>query len=126
MRARTPCADLRWLEALLSAGKFDLANEKATQAEMEETLVGRYGAERVSREHRLGPGDIPDFLVDARFVVEAKGARHRGPQVLRQLARYAAYPQVEGLILATARAMLMPATIGGKPLLVINLGRAWL
>jgi hypothetical protein len=64
--------------------------------------------------------------VAGAIVVEAKGPRHREGPVLRQLARYAAYPEVEFLLLATSRAMRMPATIGGKPCRVLNLGRAWL
>jgi hypothetical protein len=81
----------------------------------------------VSREHRLGPADRPDFLVAGCVVVECKARRAHGPSALRQLARYAQYPAVEALILAYAgRALDMPREVGGKPLFVVGLGRAWL
>lgn len=124
--ARTPCAALRALAALVAQARVDLANEKASQADLNALLIAAYSAERVSREHRLGPGDIPDFLIDGRFIIEMKGMRHRADPVVRQLLRYARHDQVEGMVLATARAMVLPPQIGGKPLLVVNLGRAWL
>lgn len=130
---RTPCAptDLPYLWAarvhtVLSCGRYDLANEKATQAEIEADLVANFGADHVSREHRLSAGDIPDFLTHGAVAVEIKGPHHRGPAVERQLARYAAHPEVKVIILVTARAMTMPPLIGVKPVRVINLGRAWL
>lgn len=125
--SRTPCAvALPWLHGRLAARRFDLTTEKLTQAGVETALIELFGHTGVSREHRLGPGDIPDFLVQDRLVVEVKGRKHRAGPTLRQLERYAVYPQVTGLILATSRAMQMPATVKGKPLLVLNLGRAWL
>lgn len=111
---------------LLSTGRFDLTSEWRTQAEIEVALLGDLPRSDVSREHRLGPADIPDFLVAGAVVIEVKGPRHRAPAVLRQLARYAAYPQVQVILLATARAMVMPPAIGGKPCQVVNLGRSWL
>lgn len=130
---RTPCAPFAdEIVRLLSNGRFDLASEVAVQAEMETMLVATYGAAAVSREHRLGPGDRPDFLIDGRIVIEVKGAKHRGPAVLRQIERYASHPQVEWIIVVTARAMHLPKAFAWRetgrrvPVRVINLGRAWL
>jgi hypothetical protein len=111
---------------LISSSRLDLTTEKASQSDLERALRGWFDRSEVSREHRLGPGDIPDFLIDGRIAVELKGPRHQASPTLRQLQRYAAYPEVTHLVLATARAMQMPSAIGGKPLVVINLGRAWL
>ncbi|HEX7887558.1 MAG TPA: hypothetical protein VF474_16410 [Phenylobacterium sp.] len=127
--ARTPCVLL--LAAVcevIAHTRCDLTTEVATQDGIQAALRGEEVglAVEISREHRLGPGDRPDFLIDGRIVVEVKGRRHRGPAVLRQLERYAAHPQVEAIVLATSRAMTMPAQIGGKPVRVLNLGRAWL
>lgn len=126
--ARTPCAavSMSAVLAVLAANRFDLATEKLTQAGIEDALAFAFEDGMVSREHRLGPGDIPDFLIGGGLVVEVKGPRHQATAVVRQLARYAAYPEVTAIVLATARAMTMPAQIGGKPCRVVNLGRAWL
>lgn len=124
--SRTPCVDLRAVLEVLSAGRFDMSVEVRAQDEMERALLGVLGRSAISREHRLGPGDRPDFLIDGWIVVEVKGPRHRAPAVLRQLGRYADYPEVEAIVLATARAMVMPAFIADVPVTVINLGRAWL
>lgn len=114
------------IHALVASGRFDLTTEQATQAGIERLLLMEYAPSLISREHRLGPGDRPDFLVAGAIVVEVKGHRHQQGPVLRQLGRYAAYPEVEAILLATSRAMRMPAELGGKPVAVINLGRAWL
>lgn len=124
--ARTACVDLRTVLEVLSSGRFDMSVEVRAQSEMEAALLAVLDASAISREHRLGPGDRPDFLIDGRIVVEVKGPRHRAPAVLRQLGRYADYPEVEAIVLVTARAMVMPAFISDTPVTVINLGRAWL
>lgn len=125
---RTPCAvSLSAVCLVVASTRCNLTHEIATQDDLEAAFAGTWGEMvAVSREHRLGPADRPDFLIDGRIVVEVKGPRHRAPAVLRQLERYAAYPEVEAIVLATSRAMRMPAEIGGKPVRVINLGRAWL
>lgn len=124
---RTPCARTAAdLYRLLAQGQFDLSTEAATQRDMQQLLRDSLPLSMISREHRLGAADRPDFLIDARLVIEVKGPRHQPTAVQRQLARYAAYAQVAAIILATSRAMHMPPLIGGKPVRVLNLGRAWL
>lgn len=135
---RTPCADpeahaadraraqAALVYAMLERNRFDLTHEKATQADIWSLLTSMYQPGVAKREHRLGPGDIPDFFLRHGVLIEAKGPRHQARAVLRQLERYAAYSEVRFIILATARAMTMPAQIGGKPCKVLNLGRAWL
>lgn len=115
-----------WMAEYIGRLRLDLTTEKATQADLHDALLRIYEPHAVRREARLGARDIPDFLIETRLVIELKGPRHRAPQVWRQLNRYAAYPQVEAIILATSKAMALPRVCGGKPLLVVNLGRAWL
>lgn len=124
---RTACASLAdQVVRLIAGARLGVVAEKVTQADLETIFVNALGAETVSREHRLGPADIPDFLIGGAIVVEVKGRRHRYAAVARQLDRYASYPEVTTLIVATARAMLLPPVIDGKPVRVINLARAWL
>lgn len=115
------------IAALIGSGRFDLSSEKAVQRDIDALLAMALpvGA-RAIREHRLGPRDIPDFWITGGLVIEAKVDRARAEPTLRQLERYAAYETVSALILATSRAMDMPATVGGKPLIQVALGRAWL
>lgn len=113
---------------LIGSGRYDLTDEKRCQADIATLLAASVPECAVRREHaaRLGPYDIPDFLIDGEIVVEVKMRGVQGGAVLRQLARYAAYPQVTALILVTNRALNLPAAVAGKPLLRVSLGRAWL
>lgn len=117
-------AELKRIAAIICRARCDLSNEKATQADLEKVLIG---ADRAFiREARLGPGDIPDFLIDDRFVVEVKLRSTGKKNVFRQLSRYAAYPKVEGLLLVSNLSMSLPAEIGSKPAVMVGLGVAWL
>lgn len=104
--------------------RFTLKPEAVLQVEMEDALRTEFPGVEILREHRLGPADRPDFLVDGRFVVEAKirGASRR--LIERQVQRYAAYPEVAGIVLATGKAM--SSFIATKPVVIVHLGRAWL
>lgn len=115
------------LAGLLADGRFRLTSEALCQADIEAHLRGVLPPECVvSREHRLSAYDRPDFLVDGRYVVECKIQRAGKAAAYRQLKRYAAYPQVEALILCTNTAMGLPPVIEGKPAFLVSLGRAWL
>ena len=111
--------------AALQAGRFDLHDEKECQAQIEAWLSARLPGVVISREHRLSAGDIPDFLIGA-VLIEVKMNGARPASIVRQLERYAAHGEVGEIILVTNRAVHMPARVGGKPVYVVSLGRAWL
>lgn len=121
----TPAIRLQCIALTLRAGRFDLHDEKTCQSQIGDWLCAHLLDMEILREHRLSPRDIPDFLI-AGIVVEVKMNGARGPAIFRQLERYSAHDTVTGLILATNRAVTLPATVGGKPLAVVSLGRAWL
>lgn len=124
---RTPCArSAREIVALLRAGRFDLSTEYATQADIDRMLATELGPQGYRREARLSPKERPDFLVGEGVVIEVKHRIARPAAILDQLERYAGFAQVTDLILATGRTMALPATIGGKPAFLINLGQGWL
>lgn len=109
---------------VIASARYDLSNEKGTQSDMHKLLVSYFG-DQVRREHRLGDGDIPDFMIgDVVVEVKIKGAVKRS--VFRQLERYAAYPDVKAVVLASSLAMGLPDTINGKPAWFVSLGRGWL
>lgn len=115
---------------LISLGRYELGNEKATQEGIWRRLFVEqtdFPGLAVQRERRLGPGDIVDFFVPAAGVaVEVKLKRNSGREILRQLERYAAHDAVQALVLVTNRAMGLPPEIKGKPTWYVSLGRAWL
>lgn len=111
---------------ILGAGRFDLSDEKVCQAEIEIWLRDRLPPSvEWSREVRLGPGDVPDFLVD-HIAVEVKMNSAQPRAVVRQLARYARHQAVGSLILLSNRAIALPRTLEGKPVFNVSLGKAWL
>lgn len=135
---RTACAHLsREVLASLVVGivaktRCDLTSEVPAQMDLAVAFDAELGEGVAIREFVLSRRDRPDFLIDGRIVVEVKGPRHRSPDVIRQLERYASHERVEWIVLATARAMHIPNAIrwvaDGRvvPVTTINLGRAWL
>ena len=109
---------------LLRASRFDLSTETATQFDIGRTLATEGVPHR--REARLSPRDRIDFLTADGLGIEVKIRGQRRPAVLRQLERYAEHDAVKALVLLTNVAVGFPATLNGKPLHVISMGRAWL
>lgn len=116
--------ELRRIAALIGRARCSLSNEKATQADIEKVLTQAGVA--FAREARLGPGDIPDFILDDRLVIEVKLRSTSRRNINRQLMRYAAYPTVAGLLLVSNVATSLPPEIEGKPIVTVSLGTAWL
>ncbi len=119
----------RRITDLLQRHRLPLSDEKRLQVAMLAVLEA--DGLTVRREVNLGDGDIVDFLVITEVMplrgvaieVKIKGSRRR---IYRQIERYCGHAEVGEIVLATNVAMTLPATIGGKPAFVANLGRAWL
>lgn len=120
----------------LGGKRFPLEDEKQTQTAIAKVLDDNF--DHWSREVRIAGGIIdfvvgfyepmPASLLSVRLVsvgieVKLKGSPR---DIARQLKGYAAEPELAGLVLVTAKAIALPATIGGKPVVVVDLGRAWL
>lgn len=118
------CTALAIRTAILLGGpRFSLTNEKAAQAEIADHLTECGIA--FTREHRLDDKNIIDFLIGGHIGVEVK-LRYPRLQIRRQLARYAAFDAIHVLILASNTALALPASINGKALINVSLGKAWL
>ena len=117
--------ELHILAALIGRFRIDLSNEKAAQVDIENILKSEDGL-KFEREARLGPGDIPDFMVNDHIVIEVKLRSTTRRNIQRQLERYAAYRKVQGLMLVSNTAMAQGDEIGGKPYQFVSLGAAWL
>ena len=110
------------IAAFLGRHRFRLDNEKLLQSQVCDVLI--HAGYSVQREHKLGPADVIDALIgDVGIEMKIKGQRRT---IYRQCVRYCEHDQVGSLILMTAAAMGMPATLNGKPVHVVSLGRAWL
>lgn len=94
-----------------------------TERNLQDALVALFAAAEIpaEREHRLSGTDRPDFLIGGVAVeVKIKGS---SAELERQIRRYAAYPEVTGIVVVTNRARHrgMPAQIDGKPVQVVFL-----
>lgn len=112
----------RELVRMLERWKLPLSDEKVLQA----SIGGCFDANGIAaeREVNLGNGDIIDFMV-GRVGIEVK-IRGQRRAIYRQCVRYCEHAELDGLVLATNAAMGMPEILSGKPVLIANLGKAWI
>ena len=75
-------------------------------------------------EARLAPRCRIDFLAGG-VGIEVKCGKPARATLLAQLARYAACPQVEALIVVVARSAAVPTVVAGKPCHFVSLNRLW-
>lgn len=108
--------------SLLGRQRFRMDNEKLLQQQVGLVLITAGIA--FEREHVLSPGSRIDFLAgDVGIEAKIKGRRRA---ILRQCERYCAHDAIAALIVITNAAMGLPPEIAGKPLYVVELGKAWL
>lgn len=120
-----PPAAAQRVVALLRRVRLDLSSEKRLQAQIAQQL--QHAGIAFEREKALSAQDRPDFLLADGTLIECKlRGRARKIDVFRQLERYAAYPQVSALILASNLSMGLPDTCAGKPLYAASLSAGWL
>lgn len=107
------------LREVIGSYRFNHVSERELQDGIAQVFLLR--GIRFDRELRLGPEDVPDFVVDGIAVeVKVKGSLSA---VTRQLHRYAQHKQVRAVVLVTAKAQLanQPAEMNGKPVLVVKI-----
>lgn len=96
--AVTDLAEVAALVAqILSRHRFDLSDEKVTQAQIADALIA--GGVEHRREVRLSQHDRPDFLLPASGLAIEVKLRAGRMDIWRQLVRYAAHEAVRGLML---------------------------
>ncbi len=111
------------LRSILSKYKFTAASsEKELQQQVESVLLA--SGLNYTREARLGPKEVIDFLIgDIGVEIKIRGS---AVATYRQLERYAEFDSIKGLILLTWRNQSLPLTINGKPAAVICMAESWL
>lgn len=122
-------SDVHDLARLIGTLRLPLHDEKAMQADLSLALAARTIVHE--REVRLGPGDVVDFMVtlfnaSVEIAVECKRRGAIKSAAAKQVERYAKHDRVAAVVVATGASLPLPPRIAGKPVLVVNLGRAWL
>lgn len=107
---------------ILRNKRFNLTNEKQTQADIEKVFVENNV--NFKREHYYDKKNIVDFKVE-NVAVEVK-IKGTAMNIFRQCERYCSFDEVHFLILLTNKSMGLPKEINGKPCYVFNLSKAWL
>lgn len=97
------------------------------ESHIHQAIAGALHAQGVAFVHeaRLAPRCRVDFLVEGGIALEVKCKKPGRAALLSQLARYAAQPGVEGLLLVVERSAHLPGSIGGKPCRTFGLNRLW-
>lgn len=110
---------------LVQRSRLDLSSEKHLQEGVAAALQAA-GID-FEREKRLSSKDIPDFFIAGGVVVECKMRnKSKKMDIFRQLVRYAAYPEVSAIILASNVSMGLPPAIEGKPVYAASLSHGWI
>jgi len=105
--------------------RLDLSTEKHLQMGIEQALQAT--GLPFEREKRLSDRDIPDFFVKGGIAIECKMRnKARKIDIFKQISRYAAYPEVTAIVLASNASMGLPAEINGKPVYAASLSRGWM
>lgn len=77
------------------------------------------------REERFAKGCRADFWIAKGIVIEVKKRRPVRAQLLAQLTRYAACPQVRYLVVMLERSIVVPEHINGVPVHMVSMNAAW-
>lgn len=108
------------LTSMLRSARLIASSEHALQQSLDDILS--FAGEVFEREARLSPGNRIDFLVDGGIGIEAK-VKYGRRAIYRQLARYAAEQAITSIVLVTGTALGLPASINGKPIFMVSIGR---
>ncbi len=100
-----------------------LKDEKSVQVSIE-TVLNSHGFD-FKREVRLSQKDIVDFMLKDGIAVEVKLGGRPMP-TFKQCERYCEHPQVNALVLMTAKTMGFPPEVKGKPCYYVSLSTGWL
>lgn len=115
-------SEIGTLIALLCRFRFASSDEKIVQAQLEQHL--KQAGFVFEREYRLDARNIPDFFMDG-IAIELK-LKGNAKSIYKQIERYSLFSKINALILVSNRSMGFPKEVNGKPIYVVNLGKAWL
>ena len=110
---------------------LDALKELRSPFALYETDIHQMVAKRLTDAHmdfiheaKLGPGCRIDYLVGS-IGIEIKKGKPDANALKRQIMRYAAFDQIEAIIVLTSRTVALPKTVLGKPVHGIVLNQLW-
>jgi hypothetical protein len=107
---------------LIHSSRITLGTEGVAQDDLEKVLQA--AGMPYEREVILSSTDRIDFLIgDVGVEMKISGSPKA---IFRQVERYTTHDRIGSMVLATNKAMKLPAIVGGKPAAVASLGRGWL
>lgn len=77
------------------------------------------------KEYKLAARNRIDFLVEGGIGIEVKKGKPNRTQVCRQLERYAAFDEINCVILIVERSVNIPCKVNGKQCVLFGLNRLW-
>lgn len=80
------------------------------------------------KEYVLGPGNRVDFMTsESRIVIEVKKGKPNRTRLMEQIARYAAFEDVKGIVVVVETSLRVPpnSRINGKPCTILGLQKLW-
>ena len=116
-------ADMECVEAALCTLRVGASDSEERLHEQAAEAFARAGLE-AAHEVRLAPRCRIDFMVGP-VGVEIKKKRPQRGTLIAQLARYAACPQVERLIVLAPRGVDLPNQMEAKPVTMMSLEKLW-
>ncbi|MDB5085439.1 MAG: hypothetical protein JWN30_2325 [Bacilli bacterium] len=113
------------LQALSKLRVSSVIDEYSLQKQIQEHLDN--AGISYQREYRLAPRTRLDFLVQGGILIEVKRGRQKPSRkkVTEQLARYAAFDEIQAIILVVDRNLHLARLIQGKPCHVFGLHKLW-
>jgi hypothetical protein len=118
--------DRATLEAVLSALRELRSPFALYESDIHGWVAAQLNASGLDCRHEavIGKGCRIDFLVEG-IGIEVKKGKPSPSVVLAQLRRYAACPDIRGLVVLSQRSIRLPDTVLGVPVRVIPLSQLW-
>ncbi len=117
------------MEEVLSAIKQLRVGKIYDEYELQAAIADVFDKHKIaySKERRLGPGSRVDFLTQSGAAVEVKKGKPNRTRLIKQISRYAEYPEVKAVVIVVETSLRIPVTqtTNGKPCAVVGLQKLW-
>jgi hypothetical protein len=117
------------VEEVLSAIKQLRVGKIYEEYELQAAIANVFDKHEIAyiKECRLGPGSRVDFLTQSGAAVEVKKGKPNRTRLIKQINRYAEYPEVKAVVIVVETSLRIPVTqtTNGKPCAVVGLQKLW-